>query len=119
MSDKKENWIYVSLITYHLSLSEEDFGDAVNLFVERLDFPNGIVERHGDDFAPAERDHLAPLLFENQLEGPDAETRGEHAIKSRRRAAALDVAEVRVARVNAGLVFDLAREVEAYAAEPA
>ena len=103
-----------TLITF---LSEEDFGDVVNLFVERLDFAYGVVERDADHTASAQGDHLAPMLFEYEFEGLDAEARGEHAVERSGRAAALDVAEVRVARVNSGLIFDLAREVEAYAAE--
>src|SRR5213076_3452354 len=104
-----------SIITF---LSEEDFGDVVNLLVERLDSADGVVERDADHSAPAQGDHLAPMLFEDEFEGLDAEARSEHAVEGRGRAAALDVAEVCVASINAGLTLDLAREVEAYAAEP-
>src|SRR5205085_7856851 len=57
------------------------------------------------------------MLFEHKLKGFNAEARGEHAVEGCGRAAALDVAEICVARVNPGLLFDLARKVEAYAAE--
>ena len=67
-----------TLITF---LSEEDFGDVVNLFVERLDFAYGVVERDADHTASAQGDHLAPMLFEHKLESLDAEARGEHTVE--------------------------------------
>src|SRR5256714_11659066 len=121
MSDELKTNCFL-LITHHSSLitflSEEDFGDVVNLLVERLDSADGVVERDADHSAPAQGDHLAPLFFEDEFEGLDAEARGEHAVEGRGRAAALAVAEVCVAIVYAGLTLDLGREVEAYAAEP-
>src|SRR5688500_15075105 len=100
-------------------LAEEDLGDLVNLFVEALDAADGVVERDGDDLVGAQRRHLTPLPLQNHLDGLDAEARGQHAVEGRGRAAALDVAEVGVARLYPGPVLYLLREVEADAAEPA
>src|ERR1043165_1939478 len=121
MSDKREErpCLFLSLITHHLSLSEEDFGDVVDFVVEAFDSADRVVERDAYDLVAAQRDHVAPAPFEHYLEGLDAEARGEHAVEGRRRAAALHVSEVRVARVYASLPLYLAREVKAYAAQTA
>src|ERR671935_2622428 len=107
-----------SLIIPHSSLPEEDLGDAVDLLVEALDLAHGGVEGDADDLVAAQRDHLPPPRREHQLEGAHPEARGEHAVEGRGGAAALRVAEVGVARLDPRPALDLAREVEADAAEP-
>src|ERR1043165_7026391 len=106
------------LITYHSSLTEEDFGDVINLFVEELDLAHGVVEGDADDLVAAQRDHLPPLFRAHHLEGAHPEARGEHAVEGLGRAAALRVAGVGGARVNRRAQLKPKREVEAEAAEP-
>src|SRR3954447_959413 len=99
-------------------LPEEDRRRLVQARIEQLRLRQRLVERDELDLGPAQRGHLAEVARVCRLGGGDAEARTQHAVVGQRRAAALDVAEDRHARLVAGALLDLALERHRDAAEP-
>ncbi len=61
--------------------TEEDFGDAINLFVEPFYVANRFRKGKTDDLVGAQRGHISPLTLQHHLISLDAKACGEHAIK--------------------------------------
>jgi hypothetical protein len=90
-------------------LPEEHSSVIKNLEIEEL-FAKGLGDGDGDNFSAAQGRHLAELFVADQLDGFQADARGEHAIGRSRSAAALDVTENGDAGFNPGELFDPSAE---------
>src|SRR3954449_971697 len=99
------------------TLSEENLGRLEEARVEELGLRERLVERHELDLRPPQRDHLAEVPRIGRIDRRHPEARAEHAVVGERRAAALDVAEDRHARLIARALLDLALELHGDAAE--
>src|SRR6185369_3900384 len=69
-----------------------------------------VSNRNGTDVVSLERHHAAELALMHQINGANAVTSGQHAIKSSWRAAALDVAQHHGARLKASTGLKLRRQ---------
>src|SRR5579862_9726115 len=98
------------------ALAKERLRDGVPLGRHRLQLSSRLLERHRDDVVTAQRGHLPELPGLRELGRFQPVARREHAVARRRRAAALNVAQDRDPRLEAGPLLDLAAEQLADAA---
>src|SRR5918997_1306883 len=97
--------------------AEEDLGSLEQPAVEQLGLGERLRERHALDLRAAQRDHLPEVALVGRVDRLDPEAGAEHAVVGDRRAAALDVAEDRHPRLEAGPLLDLALELDRDPAE--
>src|SRR5919106_6155885 len=88
-------------------LSEERGRYVHEVLVDRLQFPDGIVQGHSHDRVTPQGHHLPEGALLNRVDCGDSESRREHAIEGGRRAAPLDMSEDCGTRLEAGALFDL------------
>ena len=80
--------------------AEERLGQRVVLARHGAQAAEGLGDRHRNDVVAAKRHHLAELAAVREVGGEQSEARREHAVVGGRRAAALEVAEDRHARLE-------------------
>ena len=98
-------------------LAREGLCDVPPFRRDDLQLLRRLDERDVDDRVAVERGHAAEPARVDEVRGLEAEPGRQHAVARGRRAAALDVAEHRHARLEAGALLDLAGELAADAAE--
>ena len=74
-------------------LTEEYLGQLVHICRHSFQFAHRFLKRHGHNIATAKAYHMTELTFFDELNSFHAETGAKHAIKSRRRPAALNMTE--------------------------
>src|SRR4051812_32495944 len=99
------------------ALTEEDRSGFVEPGVDQLRLGERLGQRDALDPRAAQRDHRAVVALGDGVHGLDAEAAPEHAVEGQRRAAALDVAEDRRARLEPRALLDLLLEDDPDAAE--
>ena len=96
--------------------AEEDLCDLEVLHVERLGLPDVVAvlvgldyvhDRDRNDAAPGDADHLAGFAARDEVDRLHAESGGEDAVGRGRGAAALDVAQEGIARLEPRPPFDI------------
>ena len=97
--------------------TEERLGERVVLARHGPELARGLGQRDGDDIVAAQGRHHAVARRQGELGGEQAVARREHAVVGGRRAAALQVAERRHARLEAGHLLERVGELLADAAE--
>src|SRR5918994_5659517 len=97
--------------------AEEHLGRLEQLRVQQLRLGERLRQRDADDLRAAQRDHLAVVALVHGVDRLDAEAGAEHAIVGERSAAALDMAQDRHPRLEAGALLDLALQLDRDPAE--
>src|SRR5208283_5006613 len=93
-------------------------GDVKNFLTHLTIRSDGFRQRDGNNLVPPQRGHLPEFGAVHHVDGAQSVARGQHAVVSGGRSAALDVAEHYRARLEAGPLFDLARHGRADTAQP-